>query len=91
MPTGLRTPCHLHGLKEIQRTISTEGCGRTHRSHQHHWPGIINQELQQPGSFFQGVGAVGDDDSRQIRGLGERLTDSRRQPFPMLKLQISTI
>ena len=91
VPAGLRAPCHLHRLKQIQRTIGTEGCGRTHRSHQHHGPRIINQQLQQPGGFFQSVGAMGDHHSLQFRGLSKSLTDSLHQLDPMLKLQISTI
>ena len=41
--TGLRATGHLHRLKQIQRTIGTERCSRTHRSHQHHGPRIINE------------------------------------------------
>ena len=82
---------HLHCLKQVERTIRTQRCGRPHRTHQHHRPHVIDQQLQQPGRFLQCVGAMGDHHPGEIRITGERQTDALHQRAPVLKEQISTV
>ena len=88
---GLGTACHLHGLKQIERTIRTQSRGRSHRSHQHHGPRVVDQLLQQPGRFLQRVGAMGDHHSSQGRITCERQTNALHKLAPMLKEQIRAV
>ena len=89
--TGFRTQSHLHRLEQIERTIGTEGRGRSHRPHQNHRPGIINEQLQQPGGLLQGVGAMGDHHTRQLGVRREDSTNARHQRSPMLKQQFGAV
>ncbi|CAI8350603.1 MAG: Uncharacterised protein [Synechococcus sp. MIT S9220] len=91
LPAGLGADCHLRSLVQIQRAISTEGRGRAHRSHQHHRPRVIDQQLQQPGGFLKGIGAMGDHHPRQVGINGQRLADARHQSAPVIELQISAV
>jgi hypothetical protein len=49
--------------------------------HQHHWLGRRQHPLQQPGGFFQRVGAVADDDAGHL-GTGQVARHRLRQPLP---------
>ena len=82
---------HLHRLEQIEGPVSTEGRCWPHRPHQHHRPGIVDQQLQQPGGFLQRVGAMGDHHPCEIRIHSERLSDTRDQGTPMRKQQIGAV
>ena len=88
---GFATQGHLHRLQQIQRAIGTEGRGWPHRPHQHHRPGIADQQLQQPGGFLQRVGAVGDHHAGQIRIYREGITNAFQQCAPVLKQQVGAV